>query len=456
MYTQLSKVLKQRNSKGTNLPNYDEPILGKEVGTLNKASKATTSNYPEFSGKNKSDIQPTENFQEVLELIENDEELKAFISILRDTIARSDYKLIGKKSVKNDEKILKKLRFRKIQKRFIFDLLIFKHAFIEIERHKFTGKAKALHVLDPTLMRPFMNAKGVILFWFMADPKAQGAYDPANGTGIIKWKPEDLCHLQIDEMTPYFYGKTDLYTLKTIVKLKHLVVEHMERMFEQNWFRIHFNGEGVDINDVQSFVDMFMDNMENRNLPLVTVSDKPMKGERYLQESVVLPLIELLNHLRNKILTLLRVPPIIAGTVDNSNRSNSDIQANFALLNRVQAIQEDIEDDLLFGLLPKIGISSELKYTQNTTRELREILDIAIMVINAGGKPDIVNKYIVEKGYDVPEDMFMSLEESDKREEKKTKSAESSKLDKNSNLQPSRQKQDNSSKDGFGVKEVKN
>ena len=421
-----------------------------------KETKAESSDIAQFTAEKKSAIKP-ENVQNctVLTTVLEDSELKAFIGVARDAIVRSGASIVAAKlQVPKIEKQLKDLRWRKRQKRVVSDLLIFKHAFIELEKNAAGKKVMALNSLDPTKIFPVINEKGTILFWYMpkenVDMSKVITIEAASGKGVITWTVEEIVHFQIDEMTQKFWGTTDIESLKRIIALKDRVLHYMDLLFKQNWFRVHFHGKNVPDEDLRQFIDMFITNMDIPDAPLLTVGIEDLEGKRYLTEEVLLPLIEIKRELRNEMLTLLRVPPIIAGTVDNSNRSNSDVQAHFAFNNRIRAVQEDIEDDISFDMFPKLGIkNAEYKFNEVSNRSLKEIVDVMMLFIGSGGDREIVSKWAQAKGYDIPVDMYDNYV--DPMEMQMEQEKNGVKLPQNSDNQPSRKPKDNSGKDGFQV-----
>lgn len=418
----------------------------KDVNTLLKDSKGISSDIGQFSGSKKSSVSPDSEYETVLDTVLGDPEIRAFISIARDAIIRSGFTLLGSKSgVKTGLDTLKRLRWRKVQKRVVSDLLIFKHAFVEIVKNKQGNKVMELHVLDPSKTKPVIKENGSISFWYQpidgVDKKNAALYNPEERKGVIVWELDELAHYQIDEMSPKFWGKTDIETLNNIILLKKRLMHYIDLLFKQNWFRVHFHGKNVNEDDYQNFIDMFITNINIPDAPLLTAGMEDLEGKRYVTEEVIPPLLELKRELRTEILTLLRIPPIIAGTVDNSNRSNSDVQAHYAFENRIRAVQEDIEDDTMLELFPKIGLSNvEYSFDEISNRSLKEIVEVMRELANIGADKQKLNEWARKKGYSLPEDLFPEPVEMEEQS-----------LPPNSPDFPSRKPQDNANTDGYKV-----
>lgn len=428
---------------------------------LLKESKAVSSDAPSFTQDGISEVKSKESLPDVLKQVLNDPELRSFIGIQRDAITRSGYSLIGSDSaVKKGQKILRALKFRKLLKRVTSDLLIFKHAFVEIQKNRSSSAVTGLKALDPTTIRPIKDIRDNILFWYQYSPNVDHKFIDANGvtsktkkmaiellqqSNIPIWEVEEMCHLTIDETTSTFWGLTDIHTLKQINEIDNSLMNHIQMLFKQNWFRIHFHSKAVGDADYQEYLDQMATNMEFPEDPMLTTGPEELVGKKYVDETVLLPIIEMRRDLRNQKLTLMRVPPIIAGTVDNSNRSNSDVQAHYAFNNRVRAVQEDMEDDIELDLLKKMGITNvEFKFNEVSNRSLREIVDIMMLFITQGADAEMMSKWAQEKGYDIPSNVWENLKMVEEQMEDKS-------LPENSNLQESRKSQDNANKDGFGT-----
>lgn len=434
-------------------------LVKAELKPIKKSGKTTTPDLPQFADDKKSYIlKDGMKFDEVYEKIITDEEVRSFYSVLRDAVIKGGYILKGK-TAEADRKKLKKLKFRKRLKRIVIDALFYKHAFVNLVSSAVSDENIAeLAVLDVSRIAPYMNRRGTILKWgyFTESPDNTSSL-AYNQEGIIELTTDEICHIEIDESSPKFWGTTDIETLKDIMDIKDSLITHLKRLLEQDWFRPHFHGKGVGENDIQGFLEMIYQSMDNPTQPITTVGEEDMEAKRFMTEDVFLPIIEMLREVRNKILTLIRVPPIIAGTVDNSNRSNSDVQAYFAFNNRVKAIQEDLEDDINGDLFPKLGIKSEFMFPEVTNRDLMDITDVVIKFISAGADKKIMNNWLVDKGYDVPKNMLPSKEEELKQQEKQMNiNQKNVELPQNSDLYPSRQKQDNSNDNNFGNANEKN
>ncbi|NCD06375.1 MAG: phage portal protein [Spirochaetia bacterium] len=377
------------------------------IKTVIKRSKAQSPDAGELSG-NRGELKKTPQLQRYQAKILKDDELRAFLSILRDAVINSGYQFVGTtQKVEEANKKFKELKFRKKFKRIAFDSLTLLHSYVELEKNKANDVIK-LNIPDASLIYPKLKLNGDVVS-FHQDYEVMEKDKKITKT--INWSTDEMVHFTIDESSADYYGVNYVETLDGIIKLKDEVFKYILNLFETNAFKLHYHGVGVNPEDVQKFYDMIMSSYENNEGIVVTVGTNELEGKKYLDESLLLPLIELLNLLRNRILTLLRVPPIIAGTVDNSNRSNSDVQAEVAFKNRIRAIQEDLEDDINFELLPKLGLTDvEFKFKKYDLNEKKKLTELMVSLLGANADKNKLIEYVKEMGMNLPDGFFKEEE----------------------------------------------
>jgi capsid portal protein len=108
---------------------------------------------------------------------------------------------------------------------------------------------------------------------------------------------------------------------------------------------------------------------------------------------------------KEAIINLVQVPPIVAGTVDNSNRSNSEIQARYTFYNTIKAFNNIIKEELDSEFLPKIGWKGvEFKFGETDRRNETDILKNAkVLREDLHFTQDAVLEYLKQNGFKIPE-----------------------------------------------------
>ena len=107
---------------------------------------------------------------------------------------------------------------------------------------------------------------------------------------------------------------------------------------------------------------------------------------------------------KEQIITLLQVPPIISGTVDNSNRSNSEIQARLVFYNTIRAFQNLILEELNYELLRKLHWKKvEFRFAAIDQRVDVETLKLAkTMRSDLNFTQEAVEAFLQENGFKLP------------------------------------------------------
>jgi len=414
---------------------YDEvnDLIKKTYTVIKRSkSKAGDEDVPFMSTKGKEEVEPTVKFKTIQEEILKDEEVRGFYSYIVDAIIQSGYRLEGPTAAK-DQELLGKLKWEKIRKGVYFKGLTEKHAFLElIPNAERTGIVK-LKFQPSYSMVPLKDERGELKGWVKHD---------VNGKDV-PFELDEISHLSVEDFDGRFWNTPDLVTLERLIKLKQYIIEHITRKFEMNEFRVHFHLQNSNPDEVESILDNMRVVATERDKYLVTAGQDPLKGYKLDTEDSILPLIDLLNKVRNLVLTLIRVPPIIAGTVDNSNRSNSDTQANFVFVMRVKSFLLDLEDEINNELFPKLGIESKLKHNTVSLREDKQWMDMANQLIAMGASKDKTVDWLIENGVNIKADMFIpsAREKAEQDVMKDLGVDQAMPFAKNSDLYPSRKPQ---------------
>jgi len=397
----------------------------------NFPSKALDEDSQVSTGADEGSIPSKVQMKKIHAEVLADEEIRGFYGYLVDAIVQSGYRLEGsKEDVSKAQKKLDELKFNKIRKGMYFKCLTEFHNFIELIRNKEGTSVVELKHQPNYLMEPVKTKRGVLKRYIKNDHNGK----------IVRFSLDEMAHISVEDYDGTFWNTPQIVTLGRLITLKKFVMEHLIRKFENNEFKTHFHLTNTTPDEVEELIRSFRISSTERGKFLVTAGKESLNGMKLDNESVVLPLIELLNKIRNMMLTLIRVPPIIAGTVDNSNRSNSDTQANFTFIMRIKSFLIDLEDELNSELLPKLGIENvKLRHNTINLREDKDWLEMANTLVAMGASKSKTLTWLNSKGLELPEKLF-ELTASEKSESLQPK--DKLPFAPNSNQFPSRKPQD--------------
>ena len=119
-----------------------------------------------------------------------------------------------------------------------------------------------------------------------------------------------------------------------------------------------------------------------------------------------------INSLNDEIIRILQVPPIVAGTVDNSNRSNSEIQERAVFGRTISFFQHIILSQLNKQLISdRLGWKDEVFVFPLTDERKKETAIVrALKLKELGFSNDAIWKYLNTQGVDIEND-FVEVEQ---------------------------------------------
>jgi|TARA_R100000501_G_C2622000_1_gene115258 hypothetical protein len=355
---------------------------------LERASRGYIDGY--YSSKEPTTDKPS--LDTVLRVFRSEPTVVSAIRAISDEIIKNGYliKTENKQLKKIIEKdLLKKYRFKRILRRLVYNLLIYGNVFVEVV-YKDNQPAE-LHLLETTDMEIISNEHGEVL-----------GYKQEHDGKIVNFTTEECVHLSLNNITSALWGEVDMKVLYQTISLKQFLEKFLINLFRYNKFRDAWKIESADEVQIKNFINDLKLARDQPDKELVVEGEITKIAGREIND--LDKLVELLNYTRQQILTLLRVPPIIAGIPDNSNRSNSEVQARKAFDGRVKSIQDVISDELSWELFPKLGWeNADIEFGPIDKRAEKDDIEIIKALKEIGIDDDTLLKYIKQVGIQLPE-----------------------------------------------------
>jgi len=355
---------------------------------LERASRGYIDGY--YSAKEPTTDKPS--LDTVLRVFRSEPTVVSAIRAISDEVIKNGYlvKTENKQLKKSIEKdLLKKYRFKRILRRLVYNLLIYGNVFVEIV-YKDNQPAE-LHLLETTDMEIISNEHGEVL-----------GYKQEHDGKIVTFTTDECVHISLNNITSALWGEVDMKVLYQTISLKQFLEKFLINLFRYNKFRDAWKIESADEIQIKNFVNDLRLARDQPDKELVVEGEISKIAGREIKD--LDQLVELLNYTRQQILTLLRVPPIIAGIPDNSNRSNSEVQARKAFDGRVKSIQDVISDELSWELFPKLGWdNADIEFGPIDKRAEKDDIEIIMALKNIGLDNDSLLKYIENVGIQLPE-----------------------------------------------------
>lgn len=330
-----------------------EPKAVEPIKRVNFGMKSAKSYTRDYSQRNHPIA--TDDATIILkEYIESDPDLAANLRRFVDNVLMESPKIIPKKgekiaesTIKNYNEQLAEVRFYKLMRAAIYSLLWNGNAFFEI---KFRGKKLTeMYVIDPDTIDIVKDKTGT---------EVTGYEQQVSESRVIKFLPEEIIHISIDHLDSGVWGKSFIKSLTQTLKRKEIAEYYLQWLLQNNKIAPLVNIKASNLSDEQwdHILQEFKIKETDPNYTQVINSNPDDKVEimRIFTLEDMSDVMKYIDEQKTQIMTLLQVPPIIAGTVDNSNRSNSEIQARLVFYNTIKAFQNIVAEELDYEMLKKL------------------------------------------------------------------------------------------------------
>jgi len=364
--------------------------------------------------------------------------LRASLEIKHSTISKVNYFFTD--ITKKDEEKLKKMRFDKWHLDSWWQELIYRNSFTEINKDA-SNNVVSLPIIKTDEMDIVNTPTGEVIKYL------QYPSNNMDGPYLITLPKDKIIHIAINNIDTGLWGMSDLPTIIPLIKKKNLVEDFINWMFESNQFRAVLRvNKKMDETEVDEMIENMRASMVSPT-KLLLLWGEDSKLERLREIDGFEQLIKLLDYYRSLILAVLQLPPLQVGILENSNRSSSEYQIRYSFYTHIQGLLKAKEDEINNEVLPAIGIKATFKYKFVDDKTRSDCLDTAVQLANLGGDLVKINKWLIDKGMDIPDDLFnQAQEQKEKMNEnqnqmmstQKTDPVNKTKLDKNSTLHPSR------------------
>lgn len=281
-----------------------------------------------------------------LKLVRNDPVVRAAVIKLVDKVVESGWRIQPingnkKTRVKELETKLKEVRFDRLLRKLVFNLVMYNNAFVEIRKKG--SVLKELNLLEPEFMRIDAEDNGDILGYYQ---------EVGISTAYPRWKPEEIVHFKLDDFTSNVWSEFNIEAIYETVLIKDYVRQWLLWFYKTNQLRPVLAVEETNSTKMKEFLTYLKFAEANIGKPI------PVEGKltvTTLQDPAVVEWgLNVISWCNTEIQKLLQVPDIAVGTSDNGGRADGAEQREY-LNTRVFNIHRLLEDDITFDLFTKIG-----------------------------------------------------------------------------------------------------
>lgn len=415
--------------------------FGKEEVAVSKASAGISKDAWYAVYDKKQGNAPPESLNLLYRIFSEDPIVNAAITTRVDAILDSGWTIEGSKSSKEAaERLLKKVGFNfKFMRELFLNALLYRHVFIEIERNG-KGEPISLHILECPEMEINHDKHGEVEHYIQ---KA------STGEEVV-WSPNDIVFMKFDNVTTAMWGNVPLKTLYRTISARNNIEEFINHLAATNAWRDMMLFSRAQKEEIGAVVATLRDAQADPSFPFILNKKSPeevFEVKPFRSPEDLDYFLKTLDYLRGQILMLLKVPPIMIGIPDNSNRSSSDTQFQaFNIANNADRITAAEYFNL--DLFVKIGIGTvEFSWNPIDKRNEKDDVEMAEKLMNMGAKSEKVEEFLRKAGLDIPKDFFFTEEEKAKKAEKMVEM----KTPDDAASRPSRQRKDGDSSDKIGT-----
>jgi hypothetical protein len=333
-------------------------------------------------------------------VVRNDETVYAATVTKVDAATSRGYYLDGsnKQELARAKTYFEEANFDSVLRHLLFNGVPLGNAFLELVRDGSGKPAPELYVLETTEME-------------IVDEQGHGVpnlyIQRSNAGQEVRFTPDEVVHFRFDRFTTSLWGEIPIKPIDQLVGIKMQLKGHLWRMFKKNMFRdkIHFPKGTVD-EDVKRSLAEYRQTIKDPEKPYVWFGDG-VEHDVLMHFDDGPRFLELLTAIDMRILTLMQVPPIMAGIPDSSGRASGEQQTYKAFNTHIRSLQKYLEDTINFDLLPKLGFKSvKFYFNPIDDKSTKDVMEMAVQLKAMGAKPDKLRDWMEEQGISLPKDFF--------------------------------------------------
>jgi hypothetical protein len=327
-----------------------------------------------------------------LNLVRNDPVVRAAVIKLVDKVVESGWRIQPidgnkKASTKELELKLKAVRFDRLLRKIVFNLIMYNNAFLEIRMKG--GELSDLNLLEAEFMKIDADDHGNISGYYqqVGDPKI---------TSYPRWNTEEVVHLKLDDFTTNLWSEFNIEAIYETVVIKDYVRQWFSWLFGTNQFRPVLAVEDTNSTKMKEFLAFIHASSKDIKKPI------PVEGKltvTALQDPAIIQWgLAVWDKCNQEIRQLLQVPDIAVGISDNGGRADGAEQREY-LNTRVFNIHRLLEDDITFDLFPKIGFGKNefiFGILDETVRT--RVFDNVLTMRNSNFTPKAMVEYMASQG----------------------------------------------------------
>lgn len=370
-----------------------------------RASAGFVKDYLNYNPGNSIAFSPNPTRDELdsyLKIYEEDAIVAGAIDTVGEESVRNKGYFTGSKSaVEKATKLFKKLDFYTVAEKHVKTQHIYGDSFIEIKAGDNGEPVDEIHNLETTEIFMGYNMHGELKKYYQHAWDITPAGEMQEGELLATWTPEEVVHLPLKPL-----GSKVRSYMPLKPALSSLTARHYGHFFLETTFKnfkpqtIYSTDNNISPVQVKSLVSGIQACDKDPSKKLLSIG--PLDVKNTGMYDFKRDIVDILNYLRQEILTVTKVPGIYVGIATDSNRGSGEFQAN-AFQSHLLRLQRDIEK-LASLILEKANIKADFRMKPPSIKSQTDIIDHASKLASMGYGDDVITKYLYDNGIDIPVD----------------------------------------------------
>lgn len=340
-----------------------------------------------------------------LDIYKKDAIISSAVDTVGEEAVRNRGYFVGSKSaIKQATDLWKKLDFYRIAEIHVKTQHVYGDSFIEIAPDEETGAAVGeLHNLETTEMFIGYDKHGKVIYYEQTPFEVTAGKIQLFDEYTKRWVGDETDNVIFMPLKELGSKVRSYFPLEPIIR--SLTAREYGHYFLQTTFKnfkpqtIYSAPNDMSPKQVESLVTSIQAADKDPSKKILSIGE--LKVNNTGMYDFKKDIVDILNYLRQEILTVTRVPGVYVGITSDSNRGIGEFQAN-AFQGHLLRLQRDIEK-IASIILKKAGINAEFKMKPPSVKAQGDIIDHAKKLRDMGYGDDVITPYLYENGISVPQ-----------------------------------------------------
>lgn len=325
----------------------------------------------------------------------------AIDTVGEETVRNKGYFLGSKTAVEQAEKLFKELDFYTHAEIHVKTQHIYGDSFVEMVFDD-AGKLSELHNLETTEMHIDYNKHGDVISY------TQRPFDIGPDGKVIMREEFVKTWTTDDDLVRFYPLKQIGSKVRSYAPLapaiRSLIAREYGHFFLQTTFKnfkpqtIYSTDNNISSAQVDTLVEAIRAADKDPGKKILSIGPLDVKntGMYDFKKDIV----DILNYLRQEVLTVTKVPGIYVGITDGSNRGVGEFEAN-AFQSHLLRLQRDVEK-IGAWILERANVKATFHMKPPSIKSQTDIIDQAKKLRDMGYGDDVITPFLYENGIDIP------------------------------------------------------